>query len=164
MSSKKSLKENNVVVYTDGSCIKKSTGNPKCGYGIHFPNNELEDLSRKFTHEPLTNQRAELYAIYKALKKITKNIKFDTISVYTDSEYSIKSLTIWINTWKKNDWKTANKKKVMNQDLIKKIDKILQKYPNKINFTHVRSHTGRLDKHSIGNDIADKLATAGANK
>jgi len=163
MSSKKLSKKSNVIVYTDGSCMKGSDG-PKCGYGVHFPNKELKDLSRKFKHAPLTNQRAELYAIYKALKKITKNIKFDVIDIYSDSEYSIKSLTIWINTWKQNNWKTANKKEVLNQDLIKKIDEILQKYPNKIKFTHVRSHTGGLDKHSIGNDVADKLATAGANK
>lgn len=162
MSLKKSQKKeskNIVVVYTDGSCQK---GN-KCGYGIHFPNKELKDMSRKFTHVPLTNQRAELYAIYKALYKITKELEFDIIEVYSDSEYSIKSLTVWIENWKKNNWKTSNKKEVLNQDLIRKIDDILQKYPDMINFTHVRSHTGKTDKHSIGNDVADKLATAGAN-
>lgn len=155
-----------IIVYTDGSCMGNKKANPKCGYGVYFPNGEIKNISRKFTHEPLTNQRAELYAIYKALKKITKNIEFDTVSIYSDSEYSIKSLTVWINTWKKNNWKTSNNKPVMNQDIIKKIDKILQKekYKGKIYFTHVYSHTGKQDKHSLGNDMADKLATAGAQK
>ena len=163
----KSKKENKkhvetVVAYTDGSFVK---GNPpKCGYGIHFPNKEIEDVSKKFTKKPLTNQRAELYAIYKAIKIISENFTFDKIEIYTDSEYSIKSLTEWIVSWKKNGWKTANKKEVLNQDIIKKIDRKLQKYEGKIKFTHVRSHTGKTDKHSLGNAEADKLATSGARK
>lgn len=154
MSSKK------IIVYTDGSCSKGI----KCGYGIHYPNGELKDVGRPFTHEPLTNQRAELYAIYKALRTITKNLEFDTISLYSDSEYSINSVTKWIKAWKKNDWKTSDKRPVMNQDIIKQIDKILQKYPDRIKFTHVRAHTGKSDEHSVGNDKADKLANAGAQK
>lgn len=152
-----------IEVYTDGSCIKTKTG-PSCGYGVYFPGGESKNMSRKFTKEPLTNQRAELYAIHKALKRIKRHFKFKEIKVYSDSEYSIKSLTVWINSWKKNNWKTANGKQVLNQDLIKKTDKILQKYPGKINFTHVRSHTGKTDRHSLGNEQADKLATKGARK
>lgn len=158
-----SSKLSEIIVYTDGSCRKSSNGT-QCGYGIHFPNRELKDVGRPFVHEPLTNQRSELYAIYKALRLITKNIPFETIHVYSDSEYSIKSLTLWINTWKKNNWKTANNKQVLNQDIIKKIDKILQKYLGRISFTHVPSHTGNKDHHSIGNDKADQLANLGASK
>lgn len=149
-----------IVVYTDGSCMKHK----KCGYGIYFPNKELKNMSRSFTKEPFTNQRAELYAIYKALNKITKKLKFKNIYVYSDSEYSIKSITIWIKNWKKNDWKTSNNKLVMNQDIIKKIDKIMEKYKGRIIFTHVYSHTGKTDEHSLGNAKADELATKGAQK
>ena len=60
---------NNITVFTDGSCIKTSN-KILCGYGVYFPNNELKNISKKFTIEPLTNQRTELYAIYKAIKKI----------------------------------------------------------------------------------------------
>jgi ribonuclease HI len=163
MSSKEKKNKINITVYTDGSCLK-SGGKIRCGYGIHFPNEELKDVGKPFLHDPLTNQRAELYAIYKALKKITENLEFDTISIYSDSEYSIKSMTVWIKNWKKNNWKTAGNKDVLNQDLIKKIDKILTEYPKKISFTHVRAHTGGTDEHSIGNDKADKLANTGALK
>ena len=154
-----------IIVYTDGSCTKCVKNKTLSGYGIYFPNKELKDVSRSFTHLPLTNQRAELYAIYKALKLITKHIKdFKTIHVYSDSEYSIKSLTEWIINWKKNDWKTAGKKPVLNQDIIKKIDCILQKYKNKISFTHVYSHTNKTDEHSLGNAQADKLATGATSR
>lgn len=152
----------NINVYTDGSCMKKKDG-IKCGYGVYFSGGELKNISKSFIYEPLTNQRAELYAIYKALRLITKKFIFNKINIYTDSEYSLKSLTIWINAWKKNNWKTSGKKEVLNQDIIKKIDdKILSKYKDKITFTHVRSHTGKKDIHSLGNEQADILATNGA--
>ena len=157
----KSKKHDIIVVYTDGSCMG-SGKNIKCGYGIHFPNKELPDIGKPFKHTPLTNQRAELYAIYKALKNITKKLTFEQIHIYSDSEYSIKSMTIWIKNWKSNNWKTANNKPVANQDIIIKIDKIMEKHKGKIKFTHVMAHTKKTDKHSIGNDIADKLAKFGS--
>lgn len=151
-----------IIIYTDGACSKGK--NIKAGYGVYFPNKEIENISKPFLHEPITNQRAELYAIYKALKKISDKYTFDVVKIYTDSEYSIKSLTVWIKTWKQNNWKTSQKKEVLNQDIIRKIDDILQQYENKIKFIHVRSHTGKQDQHSLGNEMADKLATSGANK
>ena len=81
-----------VIVFTDGSYVRKTN---KCGYGVLFPNNDFNNISRKFTHEPLTNQRAELYAIYKAILTVNKNNSQLPIKIYSDSEYSIKSLTIW---------------------------------------------------------------------
>jgi ribonuclease HI len=152
-----------IIVFTDGSCLKKKSGT-LCGYACYFPYKELPNISRKFTHIPLTNQRAELYAIYKALHGITKNYDFKQLIIYSDSEYSIKSVTLWINTWKKNNWKTANKKPVMNLDIIKKIDDILQKYSDKIKFIHVMAHTLKSDFLSKSNEITDKLAKNGAFK
>jgi ribonuclease HI len=149
-----------IIAFTDGSCMKKKIGS-LCGYACYFPNKELPNISRKFSHEPLTNQRAELYAIYKAIKKVTNKYKFDELTIYSDSEYSIKSITTWINTWKKNGWKTANKKPVLNLDIIKKIDNILQKFSN-IKFIHVKSHTSKSDFISKSNEITDELAKKGA--
>ena len=57
---------NTINVYTDGSLIRK--GNlVLCGYGIHFPGGEHKSLSKEYTHEPITNNRAELYAILKTI-------------------------------------------------------------------------------------------------
>jgi ribonuclease HI len=154
----------NIIMFTDGSCMKKPNQKPKCGYGIFFPNKELKNISKPFLVGELTNQRAELYAIYKGIKKVTHNIKLSKLDIYTDSEYSIKSLTEWIKVWKKNNWKNSQKKEVVNQDIIKKIDRYLQKYKNKIFFHHVRSHTGKKDFNSLCNEKADKLATQGALK
>jgi ribonuclease HI len=148
-----------IIVFTDGSHMK-----PKnlCGYGVHFPNKEFEDISKPFTKGEKTNQRAELYAIYKAIKIITKFDKNMDIKIYTDSEYSIKSLTIWIKNWKKNNWIGSTGKPVMNQDIIKNIDKLMTEHLGKIKFQHVRSHTNKTDYESTHNDITDKLAKSGA--
>ena len=66
-------------------------------------------------------------------------------------------MTKWIKTWKKNGWINTKKLPVDNQDLIKKIDKILS-FHTEIKFIHVDSHTGGADSLSVGNDVADKLA------
>ncbi len=155
-------KKDNIIIFTDGSCMRQKNSVPKCGYGVYFPNKELNDISKPFTFGEPTNQRAELYAIYKGIKKIVTNFEFNQINIYTDSEYSIKSLTVWIKSWKKNNWKNSQNKDVANQDIIVKIDAYLQKFQGKIFFHHVRSHTGKQDFMSKGNEKADKLATSGA--
>ena len=150
-----------VIVFTDGSYVRKTN---KCGYGVLFPNNDFNNISRKFTHEPLTNQRAELYALYKAILTVNKNNSQLPIKIYSDSEYSIKSLTIWIKDWKKKNWKSSTGKDVMNQDIIKKIDELIAKHIGLIEFQHVRAHTGKQDYESINNEKVDILAKDGANK
>ncbi len=74
----------------------------------------------------------------------------------------MKSVTLWINKWKENNWKNAKGKSVENQDIIKKIDKYLQTYSGKYVIKWLPSHTGNNDQHSIGNSIADRLAKQGA--
>ncbi len=168
--------EREIKIFTDGSYVKATKA---CGYGVLFPNKEYENISKPFTIAPLTNQRAELYAIYKGIKTVYKEIKNDgkngkngkngvnivtNITIYTDSEYSIKSLTIWIKTWKKNNWKATTGKDVLNQDLIVKLDTLIEKFKAKygsIKFVHVRSHTGKKDYESINNDLVDILAKQG---
>lgn len=174
---RKEIKENKEIkeikIFTDGSYVKATKA---CGYGVLFPNKEYENISKPFTIEPKTNQRAELYAIYKGIKTVYKDVKKSVngetkhvngetnIIIYTDSEYSIKSLTVWIINWKKNNWKATTGKDVLNQDLIIKLDTIIEKFKAKygsIKFIHVRSHTGKRDFNSINNDLVDVLAKKG---
>ena len=127
-----------IKILTDGSFKKLKNKKILCGYGIYFPNGELENVARPFIHEPLTNQRVELYAILKALRNIEKNkVQFDTIMIYTDSEYSIKSVTEWYKSWEKNNWKNAKGQAVMNQDIIRPLIKILKSNSGKIKFQNV---------------------------
>jgi ribonuclease HI len=152
----------NIFIFTDG-CFKLKDNEILAGCGVHFPNKELEDLSEPFTLTPLTNQRAELYAIFRALEYIYENdLQYDTLTIYSDSEYSIKSLTIWITKWIDNNWVNSRKQPVKNQDLIKMIYYGYLQNNEKISFQHVKSHTKNKDFNSIHNDIVDKLANKGS--
>lgn len=152
-----------IDVFTDGSLKKTKLGNSS-GYGIYFPNRELKNVAAPFTIGEITNNRAELYAIYQAILRISKNFAFDEINIFTDSEYSQKSLTEWIKIWRTNNWKSKNNKPIKNLDILKKINRYLLKYPDKINIYWVRSHSGSKDILSINNDKADILANKGADK
>ena len=150
--------KDNVVIFTDGSC--KGIGKKKCGYGVHFQDRLVSDISKPFTKklEPYTNQRAELYAIYAGIKKVINRYKFKILTIKTDSMYSIDCFTKWIKNWKKNGWKTKNNSDVKNKDILIKIDKYITKYGNCIKFEHVKAHSG-----ITGNEIADMLANKGAD-
>lgn len=155
-----------VNAYTDGSLIRRGK-EIYCGYGIYFPNGEYKPISRKFTHEPITNNRAELYAILKTivlcnkinLKRFQENIKLiDTVNIYSDSEYSVKTFNEWLPKWLKT------KKEYMNPDIIDEIRDHLEHSTFKVNFIHVRAHTGKDDPHSKANHVVDELAKKGAFK
>ncbi|VBB17788.1 ribonuclease H [Yasminevirus sp. GU-2018] len=152
-----------IDVYTDGSFRKTPKGDI-CGYGIYFPGRELKNVAAPLRDDVITNNRAELRAIYQAIVRIAKNYTFDLINIYTDSEYCQKSLTTWIVMWKQNNWKNAKRKPVENQDIIMKIDRYMQRYQGKINIQWVRAHTGGKDIHSVNNAKADRLANMGADK
>lgn len=151
-------------IYTDGSLVKKGE-NTYCGYGIYFPNHEYKSISRKFTHEPITNNRAELYAILKSivisniinLGRIKNNQpEIKLVNIYTDSEYSVKTFNEWLPKWKKS------KKEYKNPDIIDEIETHIAIAPFKIIMKHVRAHTGKTDIHSMSNNIVDELAKKGA--
>jgi ribonuclease HI len=153
-----------LIVFTDGSSINNGKKNCVAGYGIHFPNKEYPDISRPFTHKPITNQRAELYAIYKAILRAKPDMpEYNEVVIYTDSSYSIQSVTVWVKNWLKNDWMSSKKEPVKNVDIIKPIYELLQKFPQ-IKLVHVRSHTKKTDFASVGNEKADELATQASDK
>jgi ribonuclease HI len=148
-----------IEIYTDGACKGNGRAKAHGGYGIHFPNGEHKDISRPMKQEKgkVTNQRAELKAILIGIKKC-KKLEPEKIKIYSDSEYSIKCATVWYKNWQKNGWKNAKMNDVENQDLIKRIRKHIENYDGKVEFHHVRGHSG-----CKGNDIADKLATDATN-
>lgn len=145
-----------VIIFTDGSCSNNGKPGAKGGYGVHFPNKECEDVSEKFELGNVTNNRAELYAIYVALDKLN-NLKFDNAIIYTDSKYAIGCMINWYPKWKVNGFVTTGKKPIANNDIIIKIHEIYSKYDN-IKILYVKGHKKDGTFMSIGNDMADKLA------
>jgi ribonuclease HI len=148
-----------ITVYTDGACSNNGKANARGGIGIYFPNAELKNLSVPYTKGICTNQKTELYAILTCIRYIRRNFDLSKIiiNIVTDSMYSINCVCNWSKKWSKNGWIGSSKKSIENLDSIKKIYDYYRKY--NINFKHVRSHTGKSDFDSIGNDAADKLAT-----
>ena len=150
-----------MIVYTDGS-YKKKNNKIYCGYGIYFPNGEIKNKSKKFELEPITNNRAELYAILHTLKlcfNYNKINKISILTIYSDSEYSVKTINIWYNNWLKNG------KDYKNEDII---NEIMNYINNKCNFEikimHINSHTKINDIHHKNNEMADLLAKNGSLK
>lgn len=165
----KKVKQNvdEIIVFTDGSCIRKSYNGKQyiiAGYGIYYPNGELPDTSRALKNYPPTNNRAELQAIYIAIIQVKNNFNFNKLTIYTDSKYCISSLTDYIIKWRQNGWLTGKKQPVENQDIIKPIDDIMSRLKNKVHFIHVKAHTKKQDKISLSNEYADKLANNGSEK
>lgn len=138
------------MIYTDGAC----SGNPgKGGWGaILFYNGHEKEL---FGGElDTTNNKMELMAVIKALEAIKKPIGID---IYTDSQYVKNGINSWIHNWKKNGWKTANKKPVKNQELWMELDELVRKYD--IDWHWVKGHSG-----DVNNERADALARKGIEK
>jgi ribonuclease HI len=154
-------------VFTDGACQGNGKSWALAGIGVHFPRGQIEDIGLPFTVAPITNQRAELAAILYALTSIYEGKLYkgyDAIALYTDSDYSIKCVTLWLPGWRAKNWVTASGTPVKNLDIILPIDEMLTKLKAvkvPVIFVHVRSHTEKDDYRSRHNAIADTLATQG---
>lgn len=148
-----------MIVYTDGSRIPGQNDQGYAGMGIWFGPNDCRNTSIPITIPGATNQLAELMAIHHVLT-ICRDIR--DILIRTDSEYSMKCITVWSKTWISNGWKNSKHEDVVNADLIKKILEIIS-YRDSCRYTTSFEHVyGHQD--SEGNNGADKLAVAGSRK
>jgi len=152
------IQEDDIIIYTDGACSNNGSTSAKAGIGVHFSKRNkisFNDISEPFpgsVKDKPTNQRAELKAILEALR-VVKELS-NRIIIYTDSEYSINCITRWFSSWVKQN-KLDEKK---NIDLIQPIHLYYRHL--RLEFRHINSHTGLQDEHSLGNEEADRLATA----
>ena len=89
----------------------------------------------------------------KALKKIPKGSK---VQIFTDSKYVKSGITEWIHNWKKNGWKTANKKEVKNKELWTELDNLSNTF--EIKWSWVKAHS----TNDLNNEV-DLLAKDAAN-
>ena len=139
-----------ITIYTDGSCLT----NPGSGgwAAIINENNKKKIISGN--EKNTTNNRMELLAPINALRGIKPGSK---IKIYTDSQYVKNGITEWINNWKSNGWKTANKKSVKNQELWKELDQLTSRHY--IEWKWVKGHSGHP-----GNERADELANEAIDK
>tara|TARA_Y100000590_G_scaffold468240_1_gene650268 strand:+ start:19391 stop:19843 length:453 start_codon:yes stop_codon:yes gene_type:complete len=139
------MNEKKIEIYTDGAC----SGNPGVGgWGAYliYGDNRKEIYGSEID---TTNNRMELLAAIKGLGALKR--KSDVI-IYTDSVYLRDGITKWIINWKKNNWRTANKKEVKNKDLWTMLEDAISRHD--IEWRWVKGHFG-----NEGNEKADELAT-----
>jgi ribonuclease HI len=136
-----------VIVHTDGAC----SGNPgPGGWGaiLEF-NGTQKELSGG---EALTtNNRMELTGAIVALESLKRPCK---VEMHVDSAYVKDGITKWIHGWKRNGWKTADKKPVKNMELWQRLDAALATH--EISWRWVKGHAGHAE-----NERADELAREG---
>lgn len=150
-------------IYCDGACSgnHQKTEFRKSGIGIVFVEDEevvhtvSENVNELISPE-ITNNRAELYGIYKSLDILDKDCEgFSTVVIYTDSRYSVDTLNLWLEKWRKKN------KDYKNKDLIDKVDDLI----NKIRLKDIDLTIAHVYGHSVNkyNNLADKLAVKGAD-
>jgi ribonuclease HI len=139
-----------VTIYTDGAC----SGNPgPGGWGaVLISKGKEKDLSGG--EAETTNNRMELMAAIRALNELKTRCQID---LYTDSNYVRQGITEWIHGWKRNGWKTADKKPVKNADLWQMLEEAAKNH--EISWHWVKGHNG-----DPMNERADELARKGIPK
>ncbi len=136
-----------VELFTDGAC----KGNPgPGGWGVLLRSEEGE--RELYGGEAYTtNNRMELMAVIQGLEALDQPMR---VCVTTDSQYVRQGITQWMPRWKKNGWRTADRKPVKNQDLWKRLEQAASRH--QIRWHWVRGHAGHVE-----NERADQLANRG---
>jgi ribonuclease HI len=170
--------DNEYYIFTDGS-YKSSTS--KSGIGVYITPTGM-NIKNLINNPAITNNICELTSILYSFQIIIENLSdiiksgVNSVTIVSDSEYSIKSITVWSANWKKNNWKTSTGEPVKNRHIIESILQCMDeiraynsenndiKLKLKIKLGNIRSHLPE-DKTSDfnnflwhGNNIADLLA------
>ena len=151
-----------LIIYTDGSCLSNGRSEQKtasAGYGIHFPqlSRDWDIAIQLCITDHHTNQRAELLAVIRALQLVqVRSLGCRRVSIFTDSMYAVQGLNEWIPKWRTTNYRTAQKKKVGNADLLKLLDQEVTKSKNQ-GIPVALKHVPREE-----NTAADTLAKSGA--
>ena len=146
-----SIPEEEITVYTDGSCLNNGKENAQCGSGIWFEEGSDHNRAIKVPGPDQSNQVGEIAAVIAALEKVPNYIP---LTIKTDSKYVIKGLTKHLPSWEDQGWIN-----VENKLWFKQAAYLLRRRTAKTKFKWVKGHSGEL-----GNERSDQLAKQGANK
>lgn len=135
-----------VEIYTDGAC----SGNPGPGGWAAILRFGATEKELSGAEPATTNNRMELMAAIVALETLTRPCR---VRLHTDSRYVKDGIETWIKGWKRNGWRTADRKPVKNIDLWQRFDSALARH--EVRFEWVRGHSGHPE-----NERADALARA----
>jgi ribonuclease HI len=136
-----------VTIYTDGAC-KGNPGPGGWGALLQYRGRERELFGGETA---TTNNRMELTAVIRALESLKRPA---AVALYTDSLYVKNGIQTWIHTWKRNGWRTSDRKQVKNADLWVELERLAREHD--IEWHWVRGHAD-----TAGNLRADELANRG---
>lgn len=137
-----------VQLITDGACL----GNPGPGGWAYILRYGEHKREMSGSERATTNNRMELRAAIEGMRALREPCE---VEVVTDSEYLKNGITKWIHGWKRNGWKTASKKPVVNQDLWTELDQAASHH--RVVWTWTKGHADHGD-----NNRCDELATQAA--
>jgi len=135
-----------IDIFTDGAC----SGNPGPGGWAAILRTDAHEKELSGGEKLTTNNRMELTAVIRGLEALKRE---STVVIHTDSRYVMDGVTQWLARWKRNGWKTSDKKPVKNEDLWRELDALCARH--QIRWRWVRGHSGHVE-----NERADALARA----
>jgi ribonuclease HI len=137
-----------VEIYTDGAC----SGNPgPGGWGAVLTYGDRSKELSGGEATPTTNNRMELMAAIQALESLTRPAR---VRLHTDSAYLRNGIMSWLPGWKRNNWRTASRQPVKNEQLWRRLDAAAARH--EVEWLWVKGHAG-----NPGNERADALANRG---
>lgn len=144
-----------IEVYADGGCRGNGTEGNRGGWGVYLSTiNNGQPMSKELFGyvEETTNNQMELTAAIQGLLAIKPNSRHKPVTLYTDSNYVVRGLNEWLQSWKARNWRTAAREPVKNKELWQVLDEIVQSYSN-LQVVWVKGHSD-----NYGNIKADNLA------
>ena len=139
-----------VEIYTDGAC----RGNPGPGGWAAILRTSGKEREMSGGEAPTTNNRMELMAAIEALQALKRPCR---VQLFTDSTYVRDGITKWVHGWRRNGWRTSDKKPVKNAELWQAL--VEAAAPHRIDWHWVKAHNGHAE-----NERVDALACAEADK
>ena len=129
-----------IEIFTDGAC----TGNPGPGGWAAILRSGAHEKELFGGERATTNNRMELMAAIKAFEALKSPSE---VTIHTDSRYVLDGATKWMKNWKKNGWKTADKKPVKNEELWRALEAAAT--PHKVTWIWVRGHAGHPENERV---------------
>ncbi len=146
-----------VIIYTDGGC----SGNPGPGgwsFILRLPADDaaIQPILGSGGEDHTTNNRMELRAVISALEEAERRAPGARVIVHTDSQYVKNGITAWIANWKRNGWRTSDKKAVKNRELWEELDAVASRV--KPVFKWVKGHAGVDDNERCDAMVQEEIA------
>lgn len=149
------IKVKEIVIYTDGSCLKKPNGQGGCAAILHYEKNgKPYEKKKSVSSKSTTNNKMEIMAIIIGLQMILEPAN---ITIYSDSKYVVDAFQKkWVQKWQKINWDRGEKGgAVKNAELWKQLISLMEIH--KVKFIWVKGHNGNQY-----NEECDRMAVAAA--